>query len=213
MSHALPKSASASPADRRGLRLGTRSPGACHRRARAEWTRSSRGNFFENLLGLRIALGMLRPDRKPHIAQSLELFADRAFVQLYAEHFFDAPLRSGAPPTHHAVFFSIRAFLEESGEFGFLLRGQPARPARRLAVFKPRQAFRIIAMHPVAQRLAVHPAGFGRSPAVFAIKHQGDRQPPLRRAPSPTPPATLPPSNPSAQSRLPPSPPPLRRWQ
>jgi hypothetical protein len=78
---------------------------------------------FKNLLGLRITLGMLRPDRKPHIAQSLELLADRAFVQLYAEHLFDAQLEISASPTHHAVFLSIRASLDESGEVGFLLCG------------------------------------------------------------------------------------------
>ena len=124
---------------------------------------------------------MLWPDRKPHIAQGLELFADRAFVQLYAEHLFDAPLQIGAPPPHHAILFHIGAFLDESGEFGFLLCRQPGWPARRLAVFKPRQAFRVVAMHPVAQRLAVHPASFSRSLAVLALKYQGDRQHPPGR--------------------------------
>src|SRR6202030_3497491 len=160
LSHASPKSASASPADRRGLRLGTRFPRACPGGAREEWRRSSRGNFFKNLLGLRIVLWMLRPDRKPHITQGLQLLANRAFVQLYAEHLLDAPHQIGAPPPHHAVFLSIRTFLDKSGEFGFLPCGQPAGPSGCFAVFKPRQTFRIVAMHPVAQRLAVHPAGF-----------------------------------------------------
>ena len=123
---------------------------------------------------------MLRPDRKPHIAQSLELFADRAFVQLYAEYLLNAPLQIGAPPPHYAVFVIIRTFLDKSGEFGFLRCGQPAGPSWCFAVFKPRQTFCIIAMHPVAQRLAVHPAGFGRSLAVFALKNQ--RVASIRRA-------------------------------
>src|SRR5215831_10949061 len=135
---ALPKAASVSPADQRGLRLGTRFPRACHGHARAEWTRSPRGNFFKSLLGLRITLWMLRPDRKPHIAQGLELLANCAFVQPDAEHLLDASLEIGAPPPHHAIFFSIRAFLHKSGKFGFLLCREPGSPARRLAIFQPR---------------------------------------------------------------------------
>jgi hypothetical protein len=61
---ASPKSASACPADRCGLRPGTRFPTACHGRARPERTRSPRGSFFKSFLGLRIALWMLRSDRK-----------------------------------------------------------------------------------------------------------------------------------------------------
>ena len=72
---------------------------------------------------------MLRPDRKPDIAQGLELLADRALVQRYAEHLFDAAFQIDAPPPYHAVFLGIGAFLDESGEFGFLLCAQPARPA------------------------------------------------------------------------------------
>src|ERR1700745_2367707 len=136
---------------RRDRPIRARFPVACHGRARAEWTRSSRGSFFKNFLGLRIALWMLRPDRKPHIAQGLKLLANRAFVQLYAEHLFDPPLEISAPPPHHAVLFSIRTALDESGELGFLLGGQPGWPAPALAVFKLRHALRIIAVHPSAR--------------------------------------------------------------
>src|SRR3979411_524523 len=105
----------------------------------------ARVNFFKNVPGCRSAARMLRPDRKPHMAQSLELFADRAFVQLYAEYLLNAPLQIGAPPPHYAVFVIIRTFLDKSGEFGFLRCGQPAGPSWCFAVFKPRQTFCIIA--------------------------------------------------------------------
>jgi hypothetical protein len=99
-------------------------------------------------------------------------------VQLYREPLLDVPLQAGAPPPHHTVFFSIRAFLNKSGKFGFLRCIQPARPSRCLAVFKPGQASRIVAMHPIPQRLAVHPAGFGRGVAILALKHQRNREHP-----------------------------------
>jgi hypothetical protein len=99
-------------------------------------------------------------------------------VQLDAEHLLDALLEISAAPPHHAIFFSIGAVLDESSKFGFLSRSQPAGPARCFAVFKPRQTLYVIAMHPVAQRLTVHPAGFGRSLTVHAFNHQGDRQHP-----------------------------------
>src|SRR5947208_7788392 len=107
---ALPKAASACPADQREPRLGTRFPTACHGHARAEWRRSLRGSFFKGLLGLRITLWMLRSDRKPHIAQGLELLANCAFGQPDAEHLLDASLEIGAPPPHHAVSFNSGPF-------------------------------------------------------------------------------------------------------
>jgi hypothetical protein len=143
--------------------------------------RSLRGSFFKGLLGLRITLWMLRSDRKPHIAQGLELLANCAFVQPDPEHLLDPPFEIDASPPNYAVFFRIGTFLDKSGKFGLLLCAQLARAARPPAVFKPRQTFRILAMHPIAQRLAIHPAGFGRSLAVFALKHQSDRQHPPGR--------------------------------
>lgn len=113
------------------------------------------------------------------MAQGLKLFADRALAERYAKHLRDALLEIGAPPPRDAVFFRIGAFFEEGGEFGFPRRARPGWPAWPLAVFEPRQAFRIIATHPVARRLAVHPAGFGRGLPAFALKREGDcRHPP-----------------------------------
>ena len=53
------------------------------------------------------------------VPQSLELFADRAFVQLYAEYLLNAPLQIGAPPPHYAVFVIIRTFLDKSASSAF----------------------------------------------------------------------------------------------
>jgi hypothetical protein len=74
---------------------------------------------------------MLRPDGKPHIAQGLELFANRAFVERYAKHLGDAPLEISTPPPHNTIFFRIGAFFDEGSEFGFLRWAQPGWPAQR----------------------------------------------------------------------------------
>ena len=138
---ALPKPWSACLVGQCGLHLETRSPTACRERAREGWKRSSRGNFFESLLSLRIALGMLRPDRKPHIAQGPELFANRAFVEPYAKHLRDAQLEISTPPSHDAIFFtsgpcSTRAAssvfcagLSRDGRPGPLRFSSPAKPS------------------------------------------------------------------------------------
>jgi hypothetical protein len=116
---------------------GTRFPTACHGHARAEWRRSLRGSFFKGLLGLRITLWMLRSDRKPHIAQGLELLANCAFVQPDPEHLLDPPFEIGASPPNYAVFFRIGTFLDKSGKFGLLRCAQLARAARPLRFLSP----------------------------------------------------------------------------
>lgn len=85
---------------------------------------------------------MLRPDRKPHIAQGRELLATCAFVQPDAEHLLDASLEIGAPPPRHAIFFSIGAFLYKSGKFG-LSRSAVSREGRpgALRFFSPAKPF------------------------------------------------------------------------
>ena len=61
------------------------------------------------------------------------------------------------------------------------------RPRRRPPVRKPGEPLGVVAMHPVPQRLAVHPAGPRRAGPVRALQHQRQRQHPARRPRIPRP--------------------------
>src|SRR4029450_12652039 len=113
-----------------------------------------------------LALLMLRPHRKPHKPKAFSCLPPVRSCSFTPNISSMRCFRSTHRQRTTPVFLGIRALLDESGEF-FLLYRQPAGPPRSLAFFKPRQAVRIIAMHPVAQRLAVHPADFGRNLAVL----------------------------------------------
>ena len=64
----------------------------------------------------------------------------------------------GAAPAHHAVLGQVRPFAGPRGNLGLLLgRKEPLRPELCVPVAKPCQSLLAGAMHPVAQRLTVHP--------------------------------------------------------
>jgi hypothetical protein len=54
-----------------------------------------------------------------------------------------------------------------------LLGGQLRRPPGTLAAFQAREAFVIVAMNPVAQRLPIHAARPRRARAIRPFEHQG----------------------------------------
>jgi hypothetical protein len=141
----------------------------------------SRELGLKSRLRLRVALRMLRTHRQAPERQLVQQLADRALVQRDAKVLLDPLLEIDAPPAHHAVALQIGAFLHPGLNRGLLLRRQ----ARQRAV-APRlvgqaiQAAGIVAMHPVAQRLAIHRAGLCRLRARAPLQHQRDRQHPAR---------------------------------
>ena len=64
---------------------------------------------------------------------------------------------------------------DEGGDLGLLFDRQAWRRPRCLAVRQPGHALVVVAMHPVAQGLAIHAAGFRRFGPGAAIEDQGER--------------------------------------
>jgi len=124
---------------------------------------------------------MLRTHRQAAERQRVQQLADRALVQGDAKAVLDPVLEIDAPPAHHTVALQISAFVNPDRHLGLLLYRQ----ARQRAV-APRlvrqtiQAAGIVAMHPVAQRLAIHRADLCRLSARAPLQHQCDRQHPAR---------------------------------
>jgi len=124
---------------------------------------------------------MPRAHREPAVAELGQHLADRAFVQRNPE----APLQFVAqihpPPTHHTVTNRIGAGLDQGLQRRGLFGRQFRLGTRRLEIVQTAEPFGVVAMHPVPQRLPIHPAGLGRRRAIRPVQHQRDRQHPTRR--------------------------------
>ena len=90
----------------------------------------------------------------------------------------ESALEVHAAPAHHLVLGPVRPFLDELFEGLFLLGVQLWRSSGALAVCKARHAVAVVAMHPIAQGLAIHAASLGRRSPVLAFEHQSKRQNP-----------------------------------
>ena len=139
------------------------------------------GKFFERFLRCRVRLRVLRAHRQPPETQCCQLLADAAFVQHDAEFRLDAVLQVTATPAHHAVAHRVGTGLDPGRKRGQLFGCKPPGPMRHRPVHQPAEALGIVAMYPVPERLAVHPAGLRRRRAVNPLHHQRNRQhPPCR---------------------------------
>ena len=74
------------------------------------------------------------------------------------------------------VFFRIGTGLHQLAQVLFLLARKLPRATRRLDVDQPVGALLIEAMHPVAQRLAIHAADAGRLLAIHPVANRRQRQ-------------------------------------
>ncbi len=103
---------------------------------------------------------MLRPRRQPAEAQTAEQGAHGAHAKGHAEPRLDDPHQVDTTPPHHAVLGRIGALPNDLRHRLLLFRRQPGfGPATRLlVVVKTRQAHRVVAVHPIAQGLAIHTA-------------------------------------------------------
>ena len=143
--------------------------------------------FLKAVLGLGIGLRMARAHREPAVAERRQILADRPLVQLDPERAAIRRSQVLPPPAHHPVHRRVGAGLQPGHEFGHLLGIEPPRPRRRPPVREPGEPLRVVAVHPVPQRLPVHPAGLRRGLPVDALQHQRQRQHPPRRLRIPAP--------------------------
>lgn len=81
-----------------------------------------------------------------------------------------------APKPHDAVAGEIGALLDPGRKLALFDPAQAGGPAPSRPVGKPIQACLIVAVNPVAQRLAVHPAKPRRVLAAEAIEHHRNGQ-------------------------------------
>ena len=96
-------------------------------------------------------------------------------VQGDGERGLDAVLKILAPPEHHAFNGGARRIgtgLDPCSKLGQLRGHQPPGAVRNRSVHQPGETLGVVAMHPVPERLTVHPAGLGRRCTVDALQHQ-----------------------------------------
>lgn len=130
---------------------------------------------------------MARAHREPAVAEPGQHLADRAFVQGDAEPPREFVAQIHPPPAHHAVTIRIGPGLDPGGEFRGLLGRQLRLRTGRLPIVQSAQAFGVVAVNPISQRLTVHPARLRRRLALRPLQHQRDRQHPTRRRTVPFP--------------------------
>src|ERR1700730_16962570 len=87
-----------------------------------------------------------------------------ALMQMNIEFGGDAGTQVGTAPAYHAVGLGIRAVFHPLRHLAQLGFGQTRLTPRPGPVREPRQAVGVVAMNPVAQRLAIHSPGLRGSP-------------------------------------------------
>lgn len=111
------------------------------------------------LLGSRILPWVLRTHRNAAKAKPVEDRANRASRQPHTELRFDHPSQVGPAPTHHTMLLPVRALAHPGSEGVGLFGRKPGLGAAATSlVVQPRQTRFVITMHPITQRLPIHPA-------------------------------------------------------
>jgi hypothetical protein len=103
-------------------------------------------------------------------------FADRAFAIGEMPAREDQLLQIDTAPAHHAIALEVGAGFDQPHQRGFLLRAQPPRRPRRLAVDQSRQPRSIEAAHPVAQPLRIPCPDLGRRAPILTFIGRRNRQ-------------------------------------
>ena len=125
--------------------------------------------------------GVARPHRDAAKPETTQQVADRALRQAEAPRLLDLAGQIDTPPANHPVFGELRTGPHPSRHHRRLLRVELWRRTRCPLVGQAGKSHRVVAMHPIAQALPVHPAArcglLPRAP----VKHQRQRQHPTRR--------------------------------
>jgi len=103
-----------------------------------------------------------------------------------AETLFDHALQIDTAPTHHTITLPIRTRLDQRLQFGLLGGVQTASRPCVLMVAQAIGSFRIEAMNPIPQCLAVHAAHARRIRSVRSVTDRRQGQKPTRSVRMPT---------------------------
>jgi hypothetical protein len=133
------------------------------------------GKFFERLDRPLILSRVTRTGADVREAERLQL-ADRAFMIGDPEALADHPLQVDPAPAHDPVYGPVRTRLDEFREFGPLLRREARLGSLGPAVQKTVRTVCVEPMHPVPQRLPVHPADPGRLRPVHPVNDSRQRE-------------------------------------
>jgi hypothetical protein len=105
---------------------------------------------------------MERTRLQPGQIQLAQPFSDGPFGNLDGETAGDLRAQINAAPADHAVFLRIGPLQNQGFQFGQLRASQGGWLARAMARSQARNPCRIVAVHPVAQRLTIHPGSCRR---------------------------------------------------
>ena len=119
---------------------------------------------------------MTRPSADVREAELLQELSNIARVKVDAEPLSDDALEVDPPLAYDAVLLTIRPGLDDLRKLGPLLLRQARLGTRRPIVDEALGPSGVEAMHPVAQRLAVHAADLGCSPSVHPVPDRRQRQ-------------------------------------
>ncbi len=174
-----PTAWSAFPSGRPGLRPGTRFRGAPPRGVARGWRRRRLRSFFERLLGLWVGFGMDRTGLEVGQLHPMQTILHAAARIIRSEVLGRDLADVTNPEFDDAVPVQIGTRCNERGQFLFQFRRQEWWTAGMGAIPQPLGPFSVVADHPVAQRLPVHPPAPGRlSPAGPVQRHRFRQKPP-----------------------------------
>ena len=122
-----------------------------------------------------------RRHRQPHEAEAAQQVADWPLGQRHVEAGLNHSGEISLSPTHCAAHGRVRAGPNQFSDDRRLLGAQARPRANRAALVRQsRQAFVVLAVHPVTQRLPIHAGRARRIGLRQAIELQRERQHPTR---------------------------------
>ena len=119
---------------------------------------------------------MVGPRLQPGQAQPTQHLADRPLVHDHPVPLGNRCRQVEAAPTGHTVDRRIGTGEHQSLQLLHLLRRQCRWTAAAMGIAQPADTIVIIAVNPVAQRLAIHAAGRCRFRPRRSFEHKSDRQ-------------------------------------
>jgi hypothetical protein len=117
-----------------------------------------------------------RPRLLPREVETLEQLEHPALAVADPEALLDQGAQVAGAPRHAAVPLQVRAAQDERLEGGLPTLIERAGPARAGPVAQAVEPLRVVAVDPVAERLAGHPGEPGRLLAGDALQRVGERQ-------------------------------------
>jgi hypothetical protein len=132
--------------------------------------------FFKSRLGFGIFLRMVGTRLQAREAKLVQPFADRDLMHLHREPPCHHGLQVDAPPADHMVSRRIGSLDHQFAQLDLLLLCQSGRAVAIATGFQAVDTSGVVAMHPIAQGLSIHPVEGSRLATRMAIKNQCQRQ-------------------------------------